>query len=144
MSLRRYLVDSNVLSRLSSEQRTSTTFGQKCVLIEDVWFESRGFAEDSLGRLVRLPTRRTLARLGEIMASIPPGDYGLVDLYDNKGMADPALVAYAVALTDEERDALLPVEWVLVTEDKALTDKATEFNIAVITREAFLAVLAQE
>jgi hypothetical protein len=60
------------------------------------------------------------------MATVPVGDTSLLDLYANKGAAEPLLVATALVLNKQEPLSLLGDEWIIVTSDGAVTSKAKD------------------
>lgn len=132
MIKRRYLVDNNALSRLTSAQRTSAFFREHCHLTADVLHEARGYVEPELEDLAIPLTPRVLNRLIEVMADVQPGDTSLVDLYANKGAADPVMIAHALEARDLESDTLLPDTWVIVTDDKAVAAAAHQLGLEAI------------
>lgn len=144
MSERWYLVDNNALSRLTSEQRRGPFFRKWCQVTSDVLYEARGFAEAELAELERPVTPGVFARLIEVMATLQPGDTNLVDLYANKGAADPVMVACALEARDFESQTLLPDTWVIVTDDKAVTNTAHRFGLEVLSSHDFRALLLSE
>ena len=68
-------------------------------------------------------------------------DTRLVDLYANHGNADPLVVACALDGKEEDSQYLDPKEWVVVTGDEAVRDKAEEFGLKVVTNEEFAAII---
>lgn len=113
-----------------------------CRVSEDVAYEARYTARvASLDSITEPITPAILARLTEVMRSVPPDDKTLVDLYNNKGAADPVLVATALVLNELESPYLLPDEWVIVTHDKAVRTKAEEFFIGTRTPEELANVI---
>ena len=78
-----------------------------------------------------------LNRLIEVMADAQVGDTSLVDLYANKGTADPVMIAFTLEARDFERNTLLPDTWVIVTDDKAVTAAAGCFGLDVISSSEF-------
>lgn len=142
MNERRYVVDNNALSKLTRPQRASPFFRVFCRVPSEVIQEARFFAFEGEFDDVEYPvTGSLLGVLGEIMASLPIGDTSLVDLYANKGSADPLLVACAVEATRKEEAFLNPMTWVIVTDDKAVRSKSAEFAIEVLSSTEFLALL---
>lgn len=126
----KYLVDNNALGPLGYRKK-SEFFAEHCRVSADVAHESRRAKHaELLTSLTMDPTPVMLAQLTSIMKSIPVGDTTLVDLYNNKGTADPLLVAMAAVLSTEN---LFSEDWVIVTNDKAVAAKAEEFNVESMT-----------
>lgn len=137
-----YVIDNNALSYLKRRQRTSEFFRKQCHIPTEVLHEARGFPDIEELRKLEYPTTGHLLRiLIEVMATVPATDTGLVDLYANRGNADPLVVACAIEGQRESDDALFGPTWVVVSEDKAVRAKATEFRIEVRTNEQFVAIL---
>jgi hypothetical protein len=91
-------------------------------------------------RTIEYPTTATvLKQLGTVMATVDDADTALVNLYANKGAADPMLIACALGAAEENAHYLFAAEWIVVSNDKAVRAKATQFGIRAWTREAFLA-----
>jgi hypothetical protein len=68
---------------------------------------------------------------------VPEVDTTLVNLYANKGAADPMLVACALDGTQESASLLFGPTWIIVSNDKAVRAKAAAFDIESCTREEF-------
>lgn len=137
-----YLVDNNVLSMLSREQRASAFFRAHCRIPDEVLHEARGFpdiAELSARRYVT--TEGVLRQLITVMETVPVTDTDLVDLYANRGNADPLIVACALDATWQNEDKLFGPRWAVVSDDKAVREKATEFEIELRTGAEFAAIL---
>ena len=66
------------------------------------------------------------------MATPQPGDTSLIDLYANKGAADPVMVACAVAAQRAEDDRLVSDTWIIVTDDKAVAAMARHFGLRTL------------
>ena len=71
-----------------------------------------------------------LGQLADVMKTVPVGHTKFIDLYNNKGTADPILVATAIALSTENLFADI---WVIVTQDKEVRAKAEEFFVDTMT-----------
>ena len=142
MSTQRYLVDNNALSQLTTKQRTSHFFRGHCRLPSDVLFEARGYAEPQLADLEYLVTPEVLEHLIVVTASLRPGDTDLVDLYANKGTADPILVACAVGARELEVGILFHDSWIIVTDDKGLSATARQFDVEVLSSSDFQAMFS--
>jgi hypothetical protein len=139
---RKYLVDNNALARLTREQRASEFFFSHCLLPAEVLYEARGFPDaDQLGRLEYPTSGRVLRILGEVMATVQADDTSLVDLYANRGNADPMLVACALDGIREADDGLFGWEWIIVSNDNAVRTKAAEFGIETLLSDQFATVL---
>lgn len=134
-----YLIDNNVLSHMSRLQRSSRFFRERCRLPAEVLHEASGYPDATAFKQVEYPTSaRVLEIVSTIMATLPESDTTLVDLYTNKGAADPFLIACALHATEEAAPLLWKPTWVVVSNDKAVRAKATEFNVTTYTREEFL------
>lgn len=136
-----YLVDNNVLTRLGREERASVFLRSQCHVTEDVLHEARGFADELGGVPVRPVSGAVLRSLAHVMGTVDPQDTSLVDLYANKGSADPVLVAVAIDMADEEAQTLVPRQVVLVTGDKAVALTAQRLGVSTLGFEDFQRVL---
>lgn len=136
-----YLLDNNILARLTRDQRRSGSLRARCFITEDVLHEARGFAEEVTDLQVRPVTGAVLAQLKRVMESIAPSDTSLVDLYANKGSADPVLVATALDMVDEEAQTLMPRPIVLVTEDKAVALTCQKLGVTTLGFDNFVQIL---
>lgn len=135
-----YLLDNNVLSHLSRAQRASTFFLERCRLPLEVLHEAESYPDAAALKQVGYPTTaRVLELLRRVMATVPESDTSLVDLYANKGAADPLLIACALHAAEEAASLLWKPTWVVVSNDKAVRAKATEFSVKTYTREEFFA-----
>jgi hypothetical protein len=134
-----YLLDNNVLSHLSLAQRTSSFFLERCRLPLEVLHEAESYPDAATLKLVGYPTTaRVLELLRRVMATVPESDTSLVDLYANKGAADPLLIACALHAAEEAAPLLWKPAWVVVSNDKAVRAKASELSVTAYTREEFL------
>ncbi len=145
MSDYRYLVDSNALSKLTSQQRSSDFFRHRCRIAAEVLYEARYFNDiERLKELEYRTTGRVLAVLAEVLTTIQPSDHSLIDLYRNKGNADPLIVACAIDAQREVQTGLFGETWAIVTNDKAVIVKAQEFGIPTFSSTQFLDALAND
>lgn len=143
----RYVIDTNSLSQLRRHRRGSEFFEEHVVVPAEVLREAAGFPDvNELRRISYSTTPQVLARLIEVMATVPATDIRLVDLYANKGSADPLVVACALDGRTQDSQYLDAPEWVVVTGDDAVRSKAEEFGLPVIGNADFAAVIdaAQE
>lgn len=138
-----YIIDNNALTFLGPAHRASAFFKQHCRIPSEVLHEAEGFPDvEELRQLEYRTTPGVLVALFEVMASVPVEDRKLVDLYANRGNADPLVVA--CALDGQQRDgegALFSPTWTVVSGDKAVQAKAHRFGLPVLTNEEFLALL---
>jgi hypothetical protein len=133
-----YLVDNNVLSHLSLDQRASEFFRTRCRVPTEVLHEAEGYPDAAALKEVEYPTTASvLGFLLTIMATVPEDDTALVNLYANKGAADPMLVACALDGMQETTSLLFGPIWLIVSNDKAVRAKAAEFGVESLTREEF-------
>lgn len=142
-----YLIDNNVLSTLSRDQRVSEFFRTRCRIPDEVLYEASGFPDiGDLNARKYETTAGVLRQLIAVMATVPATDTKLVDLYANRGNADPLVVACALDARGKNEGMLFGPTWVVVSDDKAVREKATEFEIELRTGGEFAAILdgAQE
>lgn len=138
----KYVVDTNSLSQLRRHRRASVFFRENALIPGEVLHESKGFPDiDVLRNNIYPTTQPVLVWLMRVMATVPASDTRLIDLYANHGNADPLVVACALDGQDQDSQYLDPKEWVVVTGDQALRDKAEEFGLRVVTNEEFAAVI---
>lgn len=138
----KYVVDTNTLSQIGRRRRATEFFMDNVVLPEEVLREARAFPDiGSLRNLIYPTTSHVLDQLIRVMATVPVDDTKLVNLYSNKGGADPLLVA--CALDGQARDSgfLDAPEWVVVTGDEAVHTKAAEFGLTSLTNDEFAALV---
>lgn len=134
-----YLLDNNVLSHLARRQCQSAFFLEHCRISSEVLHESSGHRNVDLFKQIEYPTTsHVLELLAKVMTSVPVSDTTLVNLYSNKGAADPLLVACALDATETVDEGLWGPTWIIASHDKAVRAKAAEFRIEAITREDFL------
>jgi predicted nucleic acid-binding protein len=137
-----YLVDTNALSRLTASERASRFVRARCGITDDVLWESRDLADAAnLQILVQPMTAHALALIKEIMRTVPVEDLKLVNLYGNKGAADPGLIACALAATARSQDTLFQQEWLVVTDDGEVRSKAERFDVEWMSSSDFVATL---
>jgi hypothetical protein len=137
---RMFLIDNNALSHLTRGQRDSQFFLEHCRIPTEVVHEAKGHPDWESFKAVEYPTTgKVLGALREVMASVPINDRTLVDLYANKGGADPVLVACALDGQRDTSEYLFGPSWAIVSNDKAVRAKAEEFGIETFTRDQFAA-----
>lgn len=122
-----YLIDNNALLEIGRTRRETTFFSKHCRVTDDVAREA-GPRAKSLPPPLKM-TPRSLLHLVNIMSTLAPGDKDLVDLFRNKGAADPGLVATALSFRDEDEASLLPDTWVIVSRDKAVLRLAQHYEL---------------
>lgn len=135
-----YLVDNNALLLLGRRRRLTTFFHQHCRITDDVAHEARFVRNATLPPTV-IMSPWALELLKEVMRTVRPGDTDLIDLYKNKGMADPGMIAAALALAESDAELLFPDTWILVTSDRALNRLAKRMNVATTSPEALATVI---
>lgn len=139
---KRFVIDTNALIQLGKKRRASNFFLENIVIPEEVMHEASGLPDIAALRDQMHPTTpRMLYWLSQIMATVPSGDTRLVDLYANKGNADPLVVACALEGSEDDRQRLLSPEWVVVTADEAVRDKAQEFGLTVLSNSGLAALI---
>ena len=138
----RYVVDTNALTHLRRHRRASVFFRENAVIPSEVLREAEGFPDiNVLQKNLHPTTARVLDLLVKVMATVPADDKRLIDLYANHGGADPVVVA--CALDGQAQDSLYldSPEWVVVTGDDAVRDKAEEFGLRVLSNVEFAAII---
>lgn len=138
---RKYLVDNNALVSIGTQRWNTAFFREHCLVTEDIAYEARFRARSLPTDLIVPVTPAILGQVPKIMETVVPGDTRLLDLYGNKGAADPLLVATAVVLQAEESLSLFGDELVIVTSDDAVTEKAKEFGIVTATPTEFAVLI---
>jgi hypothetical protein len=138
-----YVIDNNALTFLGPAHRASAFFKQHCRIPSEVLHEAEGFPDvEELRKLEYPTTPDMLVALVEVMASVPAEDRKLVDLYANRGNADPLVVACTLnGQQSGQEGALFSLTWTVVSGDKAVQATARRFGLPVLTNEEFLAVL---
>jgi predicted nucleic acid-binding protein len=141
MSQNYYLVDNNALIALTRRRLQTPFFAEHCRVTADVLQEASEHPDRRLlETLVEQTTAGVLQRVREVMTSIDVGDTRLVDLYANKGAADPGQIAAALVHVTSQVEYLLPDVWTVVSLDQAVLDTADRHHIATM-RPAQLAEL---
>lgn len=141
----RYVVDTNTLTQLGKRRRDSPFFKENVVIPEEVLREARGFRDYRSLKLQVYPTTTgVLELLITIMATLSSDDRKLVDLYANRGGADPVVIACALDAKAQATGQLFQPEWLVVTGDAALRDKALEFSLKVLSNAEFSHILDGE
>lgn len=134
----RFVIDTNTLSQLGQQRRASAFFLEHAVIPEEVIHEATGFPDiESLRENIHPTTPRVLHWLTEIMSTVPDSDTRLINLYANLGNADPLVVACALDGLEHDSQYLLAPEWIVVTADEAVKDKAEEFELRVLSNSQF-------
>lgn len=137
----RYLLDANVLTRLTADQRTHAFVLGHCHVPSEVMYEVRGLPDRTAISRIELPINaRTLERLRDVMSSVAPEDHSLVDLYQNKGSADPVLVAAALA-ADHGDGRLWQTMWHIVSDDGAVRTTAATHGVPWLSRDELVALI---
>lgn len=126
-----YLLDNNVLGPLGNLKETPF-FANHCRVPAEVAYESRKARHAKLLVTVEMNSAMLL-KLAEVMATVPAKKNDIIDLYENKGAADPILVAMARVLDNPEMPTLLDKHWVIVSRDKAVINKAKDFGVETKT-----------
>jgi len=138
MADRKYLIDNNALGPLGDRKR-SAFFTEHCRVPAEVAHESRRAKHAKLiAPLTIEMTSAMLVQLAAVMNTVPVGDTKLIDLYNNKGAADPVIVAMACVLTSAD---LFADDWAIVTGDKEVIAKAKEFGIELETPAGLKAII---
>lgn len=83
----------------------------------------------------------TLEWIRYVMRHEPVGDTALVDLYSNKGAADPGLIAVALFEESSQDGQFFADSWVLVTNDRAVVERAKARGVDVIEPSQLAAMI---
>ena len=135
---KRFVIDTNTLTSLRLHRRASDFFLENSIIPDEVLREAAGFPDiGNLKLLSRPTTARTLKWLTEVMATVKEGETQLVDLYSNKGGADPLVVAYALEGQEWDSQFIDAPSWIVVTGDDAVRRKAQEFQLQVLSNVEF-------
>ncbi len=133
-----YLIDNNALGALG-DRKKSTYFREHCRVPAEVAHESRRAKHAKLLEPLTIEvTPAVLGQLADVMKTVPVGHTKLIDLFNNKGTADPILVATAIVLSTEN---LFADTWVIVTQDKEVSAKAKEFFIDTMTTKELVDII---
>jgi hypothetical protein len=142
MNETRYLVDNNALIAIKGERIKTPFFLDHCSITEDVLREAGDRLERvELESIVIRTSPSSLAWLRKVMSSIDAGNIGLVDLYKNKGTADPGLVAAVLDAIELDADKFFADEWVIVSDDQAVRTKSAEFGISTMAASDLAAII---
>ncbi|MBT1669194.1 hypothetical protein KK092_07355 [Curtobacterium flaccumfaciens pv. flaccumfaciens] len=140
-----YLLDNNVLTRLTQEQRSSAFVHEQCRLPSEVLHEARFLPDvDSLRPLEYTTNEGVLLHLAAVLQRVPADDTTLIDLYANLGNADPLLLACALDALAEAELGLFGAEWVVVSNDRAVVALAGDLGVPTLSSEAFSLVLGED
>jgi hypothetical protein len=128
-----YLVDNNALIALTRRRVKTQFFAEHCRITADVLHEASEHSERRrLAALTEATTSEILEQVGVVMADVAVGDTALIDLYANKGAADPGLIATVLANAAAEEGHLFPDHWVIVTLDRAVQDAAERHGVTTM------------
>lgn len=137
----RYVVDTNALIRIKARRRANPYFLERAVFPSEVLREAR-IPDAAALQVNEYPTTpQVLEWLVRVMATVPASDRRLVDLYANRGGADPFVIA--CALDGRARDSVYldAPEWFVVTDDDAVRAKATELGLSLLSSTELAATL---
>ena len=138
-----YFLDTNALNGLTAVDGSSLLDKEQCRIPSEVLHEAQGLPDiKALKGLEYRTNAELLGDLGEVMSTVEPTDFKLVDLYRNRGNADPILVAAALHAIRKSEPTLFPDRWLIVTDDAALQNKATDFEIPTLSLSQFKTLLA--
>lgn len=143
MTTQIYVLDTNIISRLSKDELSAPFLFEYCRIPSEVIYETRLHPNIEHLKTIQHPTTiESLHAVAEIMSTLDPKDRRLVDLFDNKGGADPFLIAAAIVEQRNSESQLFPAEqWTVVTNDRAVAETAAKFNVPTISRDQFRNVI---
>jgi hypothetical protein len=130
----KYLIDNNALVDLGAARIRSQFFAEHCVVTNDVLFEAREHpARDALLEASEQTSPALLEQVRAVMKTVRVGETDLIDLYHNKGAADPGLIATVLEARAVDDGAFFADVWTIVSRDGAVVSKAGEFDIPTKT-----------
>ena len=133
-----YFVDTNTLTQLTRPLRSTELFRGSVRIPRAVLAEAKGLPDISELKSLEYPTTASVLRcLVTVLETVPIDDTRLLDLYRNRGNADPFLVACAIDARNQEPVTLFPQTWVVVSGDTAVREKAAEFELTTLTNREF-------
>ncbi|WP_440711951.1 hypothetical protein [Gordonia sp. FQ] len=136
-----YLIDNNVLTKLTAEIRAGTFFTARCHIPTEVLHEARDYPDyPILAKREYRTSPGVLRQLVTVLATVPSEDSKLLNLYANQGNADPLIIACALDGESKNADKLFGPTWVVVSDDEAVQSKARELNVPVLTSVEFMAL----
>lgn len=139
---RHYLLDNNALSKIPRHDRSGEFVRAFCRIPSEVLYEASGYPDiATLADLEYPTTAPILGLLAEVMATVHIGDTSLIDLYHNRGNADPLLIACALHARRANSPFLFGEDWIVVSDDRAVRAKATVFGVECLSSASFLEVL---
>lgn len=125
-----YLVDNNALLTLKRERVRSVFFRTYCRVTTDVLREAREHPDRALlAKNAYDLAPAVLEQIRTVMKTVEVGDTSLVDLYGNKGTADPGLIASARDAVAADEWKMFADTWVIVTNDRAVQATAAQHCI---------------
>jgi hypothetical protein len=134
----KYLIDTNALSRIGRKSRGSLFVRDNCKLPSEVLYEAAAFPDIAMLRTLEYPvTADVLNLVKTVMATVQPGEKDLIDLYHGRGNADPILIAVALDAIDKSQVTLLEEDWQIVTDDEGVKKKAAEFGLMAVSSADF-------
>lgn len=143
MTIVKYLIDTNALSRIGRKNRASAFVRDNCKIPSEVLHEAATFPDIAMLRTLDYPISADVLNLVRaVMSTVPPGDKDLIDLYHARGNADPILVATALDAIAKSEETLLVEDWQIVTDDEGVKKKASEFNLKTVTSAEFAELVA--
>lgn len=142
--MKRYVIDTNALSFLREKRRKCGYFKKNCFIPELVLDEAKGFPDHTTLTSQKITVNASiLSFVQEIMDQVNYRDRSLVNLYKNQGAADPFVLATAMYQREAQNKqlVLLPIEWVVVSDDKAVRKTASTFNFPCISAKELAEVI---
>lgn len=137
-----YVVDTNTLTQLGRRRRSSSFFLERARVPSEVLHEAAQFPDLRALQDLEIETTPSVLRwLTQVMTAVPTDDTALVDLYANRGGADPLVIACALDGRDQESQYLDPQEWVVVTADNAVRASARAFGLQVLSNDRFAEII---
>lgn len=133
-----FVVDTNALSEIGRRRRESAFFRDRVKIPGEVLHEASGFPDVDALRSRLYPASPSMFEwLQRVMEVVPVDDTTLVDLYADRGGADPILVACALDGRAHDSQFIDAPEWVVVTGDDAVRRLAAAFELRVVSNLEF-------
>ncbi|WP_411815817.1 hypothetical protein [Gordonia sp. SND2] len=136
-----YLVDNNVLTKLTVQDRASAFFTARCHIPTEVLYEARDYPDYStLAKREYRTTPSVLRHLVDVLKTVPSNDTKLLNLYANQGNADPLIIACALDGKSRNDGQLFGPTWIVVSDDGAVQSNAVKLGVPLMTSVEFRAL----
>ncbi len=139
----KYLLDTVAISKLNRLELESSFLRDDCKIPEEVLYECRDFKHVKLLNSLVIPVTIELISTAQTVILGLDDDDKIIDLYNNEGNGDIILLATALHEMSKNGIQLFKTNWVIVTDDRLLTERAREFSIDSISSKEFRDIVKQ-